>query len=561
MTSSINQARLLSAWLIIFLGTLTYINTFSGDWVWDDASSVLLHENVQNPSKLTQLYLEDQHAFAGGQGNFYRPLLSTTFMVDFWLSNQGPTIAESQEVLETLSPFIFHLQSTIWHILVALLMFVLLLRLKTPTFIGLAAASIYVLHPLHTEAVTYISGRADSMSAAFILAGICVALRDGSTLRRQIIRVGLSGLCFTGALLSKESAFIYPVLLSLTLWIEPKLTPPRKPMSIKNRYTPVAFALTLIGLYGLLRMGPLSFSKAAASTPTPFFERVVETLQSFAYYVIMIFNPSHLHMERSLVDATRSTTLLGCFFLFACIATIVWAHRSGRIRVAWGLIWFIASWLPISGLFPLNAPMAEHWLYIPLIGFLPAAMEILFNRNYPVVTFQQTNTYRYVLASVVFAWGCFLLFQSTIRNDAWSSNTKLYEATLKENPLSTRVQFNLAVTHQDILQNPVGAKRHYNRILDVYAAKKEESLSDQLFDEEIESHFSLGQIYLDELNFGESYQHFAKVASLQPNDSNRLTVAQSLYGMGRCLSGIGNHRNAQELYKRAGQLAPELGIN
>lgn len=137
----------------------------------------------------------------------------------------------------------------------------------------------------------------------------------------------------------------------------------------------------------------------------------------------------------------------------------------------------------------------------------------------------------------------------------------MYEATLRENPLSTRVQFNLAVTHQDILQNPVGAKRHYLKILDTYAAKKESEGIEKFWEEEIESHYSLGTLYLDDLNYSDALQHFTVVASIQPNPSNRLTVARSLYGMSRCWSGIGDFRNARILYQKAGELAPELGLN
>jgi hypothetical protein len=561
MNLTVNQTRILSVWLIIFLGTLTYVNSFSGDWVWDDASSILLHEHVQDPSKIRQLYLEDQHAFAGGQGNFYRPLLSTTFMLDFWLANQGPTIAESQEVIDTLNPLVFHIQSSLWHILVALLMFTLLQQLKTPTYISMLASSIYVIHPLHTEAITYISGRADAMSAAFILAGICVALTKGDTTLKQAVRVGVSALCFSGALFSKESALIYPVLLFLTLWIQSKLESAEISSSVVHRYAPAVPALVLIGVYGWLRTGPLSFSSASVTPSTPFFERIVETLQSFAYYFQLIFNPSHLHMERTLIHATPMTAIFGCLFLAICCGVGYMAYRSKRYRITFGIAWFVASWIPISGIFPLNAPMAEHWLYIPLIGFLLAFMEMIFNSERPIVSIQKTNTFKVAVAAIVFLWGCSLLFQSVIRNDDWSSNSKLYEATLRENPLSSRVQFNLAVTHQDILKNPVGAKRHYSRILDIYAAKKEGDENAQFWDEEIESHFSLGTLYLDERDFGEAYRHFSAVASIKPSQSNRLTVARSLYGMSRCLSGIGDYRNANSLYQQAGQLAPELGLN
>ena len=48
------------------------------------------------------------------------------------------------------------------------------------------------------------------------------------------------------------------------------------------------------------------------------------------------------------------------------------AFRKGKaqpIRIL-GVAWFILAYLPVSNLFPLNATVAEHWLYLPSVGFL-----------------------------------------------------------------------------------------------------------------------------------------------------------------------------------------------
>ena len=67
---------------VLVAGVLAYGNSFLGEFVWDDASSILLHEHVRDPAKFGQLFREDQHPFGRGQGNFYRPLLASSFMVD-----------------------------------------------------------------------------------------------------------------------------------------------------------------------------------------------------------------------------------------------------------------------------------------------------------------------------------------------------------------------------------------------------------------------------------------------------------------------------------------------
>ena len=63
------QFRALTVVAVCALGFLAYANTFQGEFVWDDVSSVLLHQRVQDASfsSFKQLFKEDQHAYAGGQ--------------------------------------------------------------------------------------------------------------------------------------------------------------------------------------------------------------------------------------------------------------------------------------------------------------------------------------------------------------------------------------------------------------------------------------------------------------------------------------------------------------
>jgi len=206
---------------LVLLGFLAYANTFSGDWVWDDVSSVLLHENVQNPAKLGQLFREDQHAFGRGEGNFYRPLVSVSFMVDFLLSYDPTLDTAAIKGYPDVKPFLFHLSNTLWHCAASVLLFLLLGRLGAPRMVQAAASVLFVLHPMHTEAVAYISGRADMMSATFILAALLCATTDAGGTKR-LVGITFSGLFFILGLCSKESTMIYPVLLAIVIALRPR---------------------------------------------------------------------------------------------------------------------------------------------------------------------------------------------------------------------------------------------------------------------------------------------------------------------------------------------------
>lgn len=543
---------------IILLGFLAYANTLTGEFVWDDASSILLHENVQDPAKILDLFQEDQHAFAGGQGNFYRPMLSLTFMIDFWLAWNGPSITEQRDVAAQLNPLIFHISSILWHIAAALFFLYLLVRLKAPSFVLVAVPIVYVIHPLHTEAVAYISGRADSMSAAFMFAGLSFATWQ-ETSRRRILGVIFGSVMFTGALLSKESAFIYPVLLAMILLYQDKtrVEDSPNPTVPLMRYMSLFIALALCAGYVALRLGPLNFGSDSQSVTSTFLGRLAETFQSFALYIGLLFFPTGLHMERTLHDIPSWTAFIGVLLLIVLVVFIYTQIRGKNYRAALGMTWFIVTWLPISGLFPLNAPMAEHWLYVPMAGFFWALAEWVVSDTPSSPLAKPLKRYAIMGGVLLTSW-CGLLFYLTVeRNQDWHDNLSLYKATLRENPDSSRVQYNLAVTWQDIEKNPIGAKRHFRNIIALYKDRKEENPEEQakFWDEEIDAYYSLGNLYMEDKNYREAFNHYSILNALVPNNTNRQKIAQATYNMGECLRATGEPEKAQEYFQRATEIA------
>lgn len=539
----------LAAVIVGALAFVAYANTLSAGFVWDDASSILLHQHVKDPSKILALFTEDQHAFAGGQGNFYRPLLSVTFAIDYAIARVGKPPVPPTEVPKDLSPFVFHLSSTLWHAGATIILMVYLRRLGAPLAVYLPAAAIFAVHPLHTEAVAYVSGRADSMAAVFVFAALYFSTWRAPD-RPAHTGLALMLVCFVAALLSKEAAFVFPILLILSHIARPGDSPRGW-----RAWVPEFAALVVLGVYFLLRSTLLNFGSDTVPREVAWTTRLAETIEAFALYLQLLFVPTHLHMERSLDHVPGWLAPTGILLAVAIMAVGVAAFRTGHRRSAFGFAWFLAAWLPISGLFPLNAPMAEHWMYIPMAGFFFGVCGV----SHAILKHARPWVHAAAVAALA-AWLVVLTTLTVTRNRDWRDDESLYIATLRENPNSTRVHFNLAVVYQDILDNPAGARRHFLAVTRAYDRRKAANPGerDDFWTDELEAHVSLGDLYAAEHRYTEAFTHYRVVLSIAPTGPNAILVAQAAFGAARCFLDTGEPAQARALLDQAVRLAPEL---
>ncbi len=538
---------------VLVAGSVAYLNTLDGKWVWDDASSVLLHKHVQNPKDFFQLFKEDQHAFGRGAGNFYRPLVSVSFMIDFLLSTPATLENAPNTPYPDVSPTLFHVTNTIWHLLAALLLFALLIRCNAPKFVQASVPLLYILHPLHTEAVAYISGRADMMSAAFVYAALWCALIQGS-LSKKILGWVLSLLAFSAALLSKESAFIYPVLLLLCILLRPLDEIESSTSKIRRylqRSLPFLLSLIVLGIYAALRTTVLKFADTAQSSVAPLSQRLVECCQAFAFYFRVLFLPTGLHMEQSLANASTLSTVIGLLLIVLCLSIFLFCLYKKYYRISLGVAWFLLSWLPISGIFPLNAPMAEHWMYIPMAGFWWALTEILWRVS------QQSPKTRTIpiIATSLF---CLLLLGLTVqRNQDWHSNETLFRATLRENPTTLRVHYNLAVAYEDLDHNLPGAQRHYEAALSLIekAKMRKDMLSGE---QELEIRLALGRVLAQRKQYQNALGQFLPLTTLKDIQQYGAYVKEAAFHAGKCSLALGDIRQANHFFTQVLKLDPTV---
>jgi len=181
------------------------------------------------------------------------------------------------------------------------------------------------------------------------------------------------------ALLSKETSMVLPAVLLASGFITRD----------KRWATKTALALMVLAIYLLVRFSlgfTFSLPQSVFSYNAPLPARILLAFKVLALYFLALVNPSQVPHPFWSVEAPTSFSdayvILGIGVLGLLLGAIFWNWRKNP-ALALGLAWFVIYFVPISNLKQLNQPMAEHWLYVPMIGLclsFGAALDALLTR-------------------------------------------------------------------------------------------------------------------------------------------------------------------------------------
>ncbi|TAM37987.1 tetratricopeptide repeat protein, partial [bacterium] len=395
--------------LIILLGFAVYANSLHGQFIWDDGVFIKHNAYIGDWHKLNQIFTGDSGAGSSVKMNCYRPIQMLTYMADHSLWG--------------LNVFGYHLTSVILHIAVALAVYWLVLLLFGSIPFSFFTSILFVAHPVNTETVSYISGRADILSALFILLFLISYIKNNSQLNLKFYILMLSSCVL--AFLSKENALVIMPLLLLYHYIFRQ--------RIKGRLFLPPLIISLF--YILLRpVRLLSFSFG----PVLIIKRIPGFFAALANYLKVLLLPLNLHMEygNRLFNIIQPQVLFGLgtfiFLLFLALR-----GRDTKRVISFAILWFFAALLPTTSIYPVHSfYMTEHWLYLPSIGFfllLGWGLSLLYeNKNYRFAALG-------LLACLLFSYS----YLTVKQNNYWRDELGFYKRTLEYTPDSPMVHNNL----------------------------------------------------------------------------------------------------------------------
>ena len=366
--------------------------------------------------------------------DFNRPVMLLSLMLDalVWGKN----------------PFGYHLSNVLVHTTNVLLLFLLLLHFfhrMVPAgggqwdYVGaFFGALFFAVHPINAEAVCCVSYREDLLVTFFLLTALHFAARFGSPALKTNILTGV-GCCISLflAVSAKESGVIGPVVL-IFYYMAFRLGEPRNPW-----YMLVGLSLVIVGTFLTARF--ILESEVSIIVPTkPLYIdgsfRSVFTVQPriWVFYLQQILWPVSLCADYGPYSITHISLLSSLTVLSAILLGSIFAiGRSKGILFATSFYWI--SLLPVSNIIPIYRPMADRFLYTPLVG-VGVLVGVIF-----LLCMRIRNRYFKIFVVCAFLAACLVLAGvSHQRQKAWHDRLSLWQDVLDKNPLSATAANNLA---------------------------------------------------------------------------------------------------------------------
>ena len=506
-----NGGFLAAALLALALLTAAYSNHFQNGFHFDDRHVIVDNVAIRSLHDLSRFFRDPTTFTSRPQNASYRPLLTTSFALDYRSGNG-------------LDPFVYHRTQFTLLLLLGILLVPFYRRLADQAlpsrwnrYIALFAATWFCIHTANTETVNYISSRSSLIATLGVVGSFLVYLGWPGGRRTLLYLLPV----LIGGLAKPLTVIFAPLLVAHDLLIEqqcslPGLLRPSNWSRIGRALLRGAPALLVGGgLFVFLRMmEPAALQYAQVGR----FQYLISQPLVWLHYFRLFFWPTGLTADtdwKFLESWQDSRLYLGSLFLLALIAAIVALSTSKRLRpAAFGLIWFALALLPTSSLFPLSEVYNEHRIFFPYVGLTFAVIWIVWislGALRPAETARPLGKVLLVAAIALAVLGSHAVATHQ-RNEVWKDDLSLWGDVARKSPRNGRglMNYGLALMSRGQLEEAhewfVRAEEFTPNypILEVNLAIVTGALGN---DNEAERHFKRAQ-QLDP-QYGRSYHYYA----------------------------------------------------
>lgn len=530
--------------LVVF-SFLLYVHSLWASFTFDDLTII-----VGNPSLARWQFPELGEDWG-------RPVRTLTLMIDHSLFGTDPAG--------------YHLHNLLWNSLVVALLYLFLRRLTDRWPLAFWATALFAAHPVHAEAVMNATNRKEALCMAFSLLAILAYLRSLEPARRTCLWLGAALVAWGLALFAKQVAIAVPLVLVAYEFLY--LDPARRRLARGPVLLAGAFAASAV----LLLASPLGLTLAEQRAVllqgfegegTPY-AIAITSGRAFWRYVGLLLWPAALCPDHRVVLSTsllEPETLLAWLALLALAVGSLLAARASRI-VAFGLLWLLINYLPVSNLIPSAYIVADRYAYMASAGFcLVVAWTGLW-------LYDRARLSSRRLGAVVVGLGALVLggyaLQTLRYSQVWMGEDSLWTYTRECNPKSYRAFNSLGNAHfrraEFERSIPYFSRAidlglpwaYYNRANAYFElGRYEEALPDYdraiaAFPQAASSYYNRGNAYLRLERYAEAIDSYDHTLALDQDH------ADAYNNRGFAQAKLGNHKEALRSYVAAAALRPE----
>ncbi len=551
---------------MVALGFFIYSNTLSTPFIFDDRNNIQNNPEIRltdlsltalseaglkspcrnrpisNISFAVNYYFHQYHVKGYHLVNIFIHILTGIFLYFFFKTTMGilyqrPNVFNQAVKLPVVN------QSPIINI-----------QSKNIPLISFFAATIWLVHPVQTQSVTYIVQRMNSMAAMLYILSIWLYAKgriyqknrsrpkpktQGTKRFTQwpiptilyFVGSAIAGILGLG---TKEIVASLPFFILLyELYFLQELEFPR----LKSHLLGILAILTGIAIflcvYVYLGSNPLEVIRNSYTLRDfTLSQRVLTELRVVIFYIsLLVFpHPSRLNLDHdfplSYGPADPVTTLLSIIAITGLIWTAIYSAKRDRL-VSFSLLWFIGNLVIESSVIGLEI-IFEHRNYLP--SMLVCLMAAVLSCRY----LRPKWLYITALTTLIFL----LSYWTYTRNNIWSNNLTLWEDCVKKSPQKARPYNNMG--------NTLAEKRNFSAaISNYYSALKINPKLPKV-------HNNLGLALTEMGRPQEAYNHYSEALKIDPD------YPDAYNNLGNLMLNKGQVKKAHQLYLNALKVNPDF---
>lgn len=519
--------------VIVLAGLLVYSNNYKGEFIWDDYDTIVEHPDIRSLSSIPKL-------FWSGPDSYNTPL------------SGRPTVALSfalNYAVNGLDVRGYHLVNNLIHILTGLALFaiirctLLLPRFRTRFGAGvngyaLAVAILWLVHPLQTEAVDYITQRTETLMGLFYFLTLFFAAAGFQSARPKGWFAGAVIACGLG-MGSKEVMVSAPLLVLLydRFFVADSFRDALRQR--RGFYAALASTWILLFVYqiGSSRSETVAFDLEGL-TPLDYLRTQFGVV---LHYLRLVFWPKPLvldYQDWTIVREFSAAAVVPGFILGAMVLSTIWGLR----RLAWwavpGVLFFTVL-APTSSVLPVFTELAsERRMYMPLaavIVLVVFAADAMWRKFSTDIGYER-KLLRLAPMVLVLITAAGLGYMTWDRNRDYRTAVGIWTDTVAKRPVNFRAHNNLgvALTRKGRYAEAVGPYQEAVRLKPDYQ----------------NAYSNLGLLSMQKGDFDGAEQYFQTMLKLAPERTEPYVVLAELR------TAQGRTDEAVQLYRQALQLAP-----